>query len=135
MPTHLSLDQHLEALTSGGAALQEAAAAAGLDAKVPTCSGWDVTDLVVHQGMVHRWAAATLRGERDHDTAASQAEGRAAARLLDWYADGLAALVDTVRATPEDATPPGVEGASPGPVPRPSRARAIRSSFSASASS
>ena len=103
MPTHLSLEQHLEAIAGGGAALQAAAAAAGLDAKVPTCPAWDVTDLVVHQGMVHRWAAANLRGERDHDTAASQAEGRAAARLLDWFADGLAALVDTVRATPEDA--------------------------------
>jgi hypothetical protein len=53
--------------------------------------------------MVHRWAAAHLRGERDHDTAASQAEGRAAASLLDWYTQGLAALVDTVRATAEDA--------------------------------
>jgi uncharacterized protein (TIGR03083 family) len=53
--------------------------------------------------MVHRWAAANLRGERDHDTAASQAQGRAAASLLDWYAQGLAALVDTVRATSEDA--------------------------------
>jgi uncharacterized protein (TIGR03083 family) len=103
MPTHLSLEQHLEALARGGAALAEAAAAAAPDAKVPTCPAWDVTDLVVHQGMVHRWAAANLRGERDHDTAASQAEGRAAARLLDWYADGLAALIDTVRATPDDA--------------------------------
>jgi hypothetical protein len=55
--------------------------------------------------MVHRWAAANLRGERDHDTAASLAlaEGRAAASLLDWYAQGLAALVDTVWATAEDA--------------------------------
>ena len=102
MPTHLSLEQHLEALGRGGAALAAAAAAAP-DAKVPTCPAWDVTDLVVHQGMVHRWAAANLRGERDHDTAASQAEGRAAARLLDWFADGLAALIDTVRATPDDA--------------------------------
>ena len=103
MPTHLSLEQHLEALARGGAALAAAAAAAAPDAKVPTCPAWDVTDLVVHQGMVHRWAAANLRGERDHDTAASQAKGRAAARLLDWYADGLAALIDTVRATPDDA--------------------------------
>jgi uncharacterized protein (TIGR03083 family) len=103
MATHLSLEQHLEALARNGAALGEAAAAAGLDAKVPTCPAWDVTDLVVHQGMVHRWAAANLRGERDHDTAASQAEGRSADRLLDWYADGVAALADTVRATPEDA--------------------------------
>jgi uncharacterized protein (TIGR03083 family) len=103
MATQLSLEQHLEAIARGGAALREAAAAAGPDAKVPTCPAWDVTDLVVHQGMVHRWAAANLRGERGHDTAASQAEGRAAASLLDWFADGVAALVDTVRSTPEDA--------------------------------
>jgi len=103
MPTLLSLDDHLGALVRSGAALGEAAAAAGLEAKVPTCPAWDVTDLLVHQGMVHRWAAANLRGEPDHDTAASQAEGRAAASLLDWYTQGLAALVATVRATAEDA--------------------------------
>jgi uncharacterized protein (TIGR03083 family) len=103
MPTLLSLDEHLEALARSGAALGEAAAAAGLDAKVPTCPAWDVTELVVHQGMVHRWAAANLRGDRDHDTAATQAEGRAAASLLDWYWKGLADLVDTLRATAEDA--------------------------------
>ena len=103
MPTQLGLEQHLEALERSGAALGEAAATAGLNAKVPTCPGWDIGQLLTHQGMVHRWAAANLRGERDHDTAASQAEGRAAARLLDWFADGLAALLDTVRATPDDA--------------------------------
>jgi uncharacterized protein (TIGR03083 family) len=103
MPTLLSLDDHLEALVRSGAALGEAAAAAGLEAKVPTCPAWDVTKLVLHQGMVHRWAAANLRGERDHDTAASEADGKAAASLLDWYTQGLAALVDTVRATPADA--------------------------------
>jgi Mycothiol maleylpyruvate isomerase N-terminal domain len=91
MPTLLSLEDHLGALVRSGAALGEAAAAAGLDARVPTCPAWDVTELVVHQGMVHRWAAANLRGERNHDTAASQAEGKAAARLLDWYS----ALVET----------------------------------------
>jgi uncharacterized protein (TIGR03083 family) len=103
MPTHLSLEQHLEALVRSGTALREAAATAGPDARVPTCPAWDVTKLVVHQGMVHRWAAANLRGETGHDTAASHAEARAAASLLDWYDHGLAALVDTVQATPEDA--------------------------------
>jgi uncharacterized protein (TIGR03083 family) len=103
MPTQLSLDDHLAALIRSGAALREAAATAGLDAKVPTCPTWDVTKLVAHQGMVHRWAAANLRGETDHDTAASQAEARAAADLLGWYSAGLAALVDTVRATADDA--------------------------------
>jgi uncharacterized protein (TIGR03083 family) len=103
MPTHLSLEDHLEALTRGGAALREAAEAAGPGAKVPTCPDWDVTELVVHQGMVHRWAAANLRGDADHDTEASQAQGRAAPSLLDWYSRGLDALVETIRATPEDA--------------------------------
>jgi uncharacterized protein (TIGR03083 family) len=103
MATQLGLEQHLEALERSGAALGEAAAAAGLEAKVPTCPAWDITELVVHQGMVHRWAAANLCGERDHDTAASVAEARAAANLLDWYAQGLAALVDTIRTTAEDA--------------------------------
>jgi uncharacterized protein (TIGR03083 family) len=103
MPTLLSLDDHLGALARSGAALGEAAAAAGPEVKVPTCPAWDVTKLVLHQGMVHRWAAANLRGDPDHDTAASQAEGKAAASLLDWYTQGLGALVDTVGATAEDA--------------------------------
>lgn len=103
MATHLDLDDHIAALVRSGAALREAAATAGLDAKVPTCPAWDVTSLVVHQGMVHRWAAANLRGEKDHRNSASQAEARAAADLLEWYSAGLAALTDTVRATAEEA--------------------------------
>jgi uncharacterized protein (TIGR03083 family) len=103
MATLLSLDDHLEALLRSGAALGEAAAAAGLDAKVPTCPAWNVAELLAHQGMVHRWAAANLRGERDHDTTATHAEGLAAANPLDWYSKGLAELVDTLRATPDDA--------------------------------
>jgi uncharacterized protein (TIGR03083 family) len=104
MSTQLALDQHLQALVSSGAVLGEAAAAAGLRARVPTCPTWDVGQLVVHQGMVHRWAAAHLRGEADHQTSASQAEAQAAADLLAWYSQGLAALIDTLHATPEDAT-------------------------------
>jgi uncharacterized protein (TIGR03083 family) len=103
MPTHLDPDDHLEALVRSGAALREAAAAAGLDAKVPTCPAWDVTKLVTHQGMVHRWAAANLRGEKDHKTATSHAGAGAAADLLAWYSEGLATLVDTLHATAENA--------------------------------
>jgi uncharacterized protein (TIGR03083 family) len=103
MPTHLSLDDHLDLLLRSGAGLREAAAKAGLDAAVPTCPAWRVDELVIHQGMVHRWAAANLRGDRDHQPSASRAEGRAAEDLLGWYSAGLAALVDTVRDTPDDA--------------------------------
>ncbi len=103
MPTQLNLDDHLAGLAGSGAALRDAAAAAGLSAKVPTCPAWNVTKLVLHQGMVHRWAAANLRGEADHAASDSQAEGQAAGDVLAWYTDGLTALIETVRATPDDA--------------------------------
>lgn len=104
MPTHLNLHDHIAGLARSGAALRDAAAAAGLAADVPTCPGWDVAALVTHQGMVHRWAAANLRGEADHDPKNSTALANAAPDLLAWYADGLAALIETVRTTPEDAS-------------------------------
>jgi uncharacterized protein (TIGR03083 family) len=103
MPTHLTLDDHLTALRRSGAVLRGSAGAAGLDSKVPTCPAWTVAKLVTHQGMVHRWAAANLRRDRGHDTAASQAEAKAAPDLLEWYSVGLDALVDTLRATADDA--------------------------------
>jgi uncharacterized protein (TIGR03083 family) len=104
MATQLTLDDHLAALVRGGAVLRAAAADAGLDTNVPTCPAWSVTDLVAHQGMVHRWAAANLRGDTGHDTAASIAAAKAADDLLGWYADGLAGLVDTLYATADDTT-------------------------------
>lgn len=103
MPTHLSLDDHLAGLARSGVALRDAAAAAGLGAAVPTCPDWDVTELVIHQSMVHRWAAANLRGEADHSTSDTTAQGHAAPDVLAWYGDGLTALIETVRATPADA--------------------------------
>ena len=50
---------------------------AGLEAPVPTCPDWTVLDLVAHQGMVHRWAAALLRGERPTDEEVAAYEARA----------------------------------------------------------
>jgi uncharacterized protein (TIGR03083 family) len=99
MPTHLTTDDHIEALIRRGAVLREAAAAAGFDARVPTCPAWTVAKLVAHQGMVHRWAAANLRGETDPP----RAKPTDTADLLAWYSAGLAALVDTIRASPDDA--------------------------------
>lgn len=103
MPTHLTLDRHLDALVRAGAVLHEAARVAGPHAPVPTCPGWEVTDLVAHQGMVHRWAAAHLRGDAEPDAEATQEEGRAAADPLGWFTKGLDALVETLATTPDDA--------------------------------
>ena len=103
MATFLTFDQHLAALRSSAAALRAAAASAGLDAKVPTCPAWDVRELVTHQGMVHRWAAASVRRERDHKTSESLAAAQAAPDLLEWFWAGVDALIDTVLATAQDA--------------------------------
>jgi uncharacterized protein (TIGR03083 family) len=102
MPTQLTLDEHLAALRHSGAALRDAAAAAGLTAKVPTCPAWDVAKLVTHQGMVHRWAAATLRLESDHETSDSVAAAASAPDLLEWYSAGLDALIAAVTAAAPD---------------------------------
>ena len=103
MATRLTLDDHLTALRHSGKTLRESAATAGLEAKVPTCPSWTVSKLVSHQGMVHRWAAANLRRERDHDTEASLAAAAEAPDLLEWYSEGLDALLDTIAATADDA--------------------------------
>jgi uncharacterized protein (TIGR03083 family) len=103
MATRLSFDEHVAAVIAAGKVLRDAAAQAGLDAPVPTCPAWDVRNLVTHQGMVHRWAAAHLRGDRDHRTSDSTAEAAAAPDLLGWFSAGVDALVETLHDTSEDA--------------------------------
>ena len=103
MPVRLGFDDHLDALKLAGAVLQAAAAEAGLGAEVPTCAEWDVAELVAHQGMVHRWAAANLRRENDHDTEESLAEAATTPELLAWFAGGLDSLIATLHTTPDDA--------------------------------
>jgi uncharacterized protein (TIGR03083 family) len=103
MPTHLTLDDHLAALARAGDTLHEAAGKAGPDAPVPTCPAWDVRKLVLHVGTVHRWARANLRREPASTTSHWRADGEAAPDLLAWFTTGLAALLDTLRTTADDA--------------------------------
>lgn len=102
MSAHLTLDDYVAALTASGTTLRDAAHHAGLRARVPTCPEWTVAELVAHQGMVHRWATASLRAEQDHDTERSYAEGIAAPDPLSWLSEGIETLVTTLRTTPED---------------------------------
>ena len=81
--------------------LRANATASGLTAGVPTCPGWTVADLVVHQGMVHRWAADVLRG-RTGDGSDHEAAGRAADDLLGWFDEGATEVLDVLSKTPAD---------------------------------
>jgi uncharacterized protein (TIGR03083 family) len=94
----------IEHLAADGAWLSEAAARAGWDVPVPGTE-WDVRSLVKHVGGVHRWAADIVTTGRDSgDTAAGQAVGSGPedGELLEWFQNGHAALVETLRAAPDD---------------------------------
>ena len=92
-----------EALGDACAVLRSNAVVAGLDAEVPTCPGWTVRDLVAHQGLVHRWAAAYIaRTGRPAPDAIVLAEADAAPDLLDWFDEGMVTLLNAVAAAPAD---------------------------------
>ncbi len=108
MPTHLTTVRHLDGLREAVTAFVAHAGRAGLEAPVPTCPDWTVLDLVAHQGMVHRWAAALVRGEdqSDDEVGGYEAAGRTAPDPLAWLRDGAAGLARSIEAAPDDLTAP-----------------------------
>lgn len=98
----MDVAQHIEALRRQGELLADAAGRAGLAAKVPSCPGWQVRDLLRHQGYVHRWATRYVAEELPESVPRlTEAEILAAdppdAELVAWFRDGHAALVETLR--------------------------------------
>jgi uncharacterized protein (TIGR03083 family) len=108
VPTQLDLARHLDGLHEAVTAFVAYAGRAGLEAEVPTCPDWSVLDLVAHQGMVHRWAGALVRGERpsDDEVSAYEQAGQGSADPLGWLADGAAELARTISSAPEDLSAP-----------------------------
>lgn len=106
MPNTLEFRDLGEGIGDAAAVLRNNAAAAGLDASVPTCPGWRVRDLVTHQGLVHRWATATVRGVAARPDADVEAEAATASDLLDWFDDGLVELLNALAAAPVDLDVP-----------------------------
>ncbi|MGW7525861.1 maleylpyruvate isomerase family mycothiol-dependent enzyme [Streptomyces sp. NPDC054783] len=92
----------LQTLDREGRSIAAAAAAAGTDAKVPTCPEWQVRDLLRHTGMVHRWAAAFVaEGHTSYhpDGGLPDLDG---AELLAWFREGHRYLVDTLASAAPD---------------------------------
>ena len=101
-PTRLTLDELGEGLGEAATVLRANAAAAGLEAPVPTCPEWTVLDLVAHQGMVHRWATSHLRGAPDNATELFEREGRESPDVLGWFDTGATALLQAIVDAPDD---------------------------------
>ena len=99
-----SVEQHLAGIDAAVDRMAVWSRAAGADTPVPTCPGWSVRDLLAHQGMVHRWATAVVRGDDPAgvDDTALQADGRAAPDPVGWLIDGAQPLVDALREAPDD---------------------------------
>ena len=114
MPTTLTPDQHLAALRDAVSAFARHAQEAGLDVPVPTCPDWTVRRLIGHQGMVHRWAAANLRGKTVEIDATERA-GRRAPSPVDWLRDGAIDLVAAITAAPDDVQTVVFLNDAPGP--------------------
>jgi len=98
---HRSVEEQVAGLRAAVDAFAADAAAAGLESKVPTAPAWTVRKLLAHQGMVHRWARATLLGEDNHPPSWN-AEGQTVEDPVGWLVDGAEALVATLEAVPGD---------------------------------
>ena len=101
MSTELTLTEHLDGLRAALASFTASVERAGPDADVPTCPDWTVRRLVAHQGMVHRWAAGALRGERV-DADAVEELGLTVPDPVAWLRDGADVLLAAIEAAPED---------------------------------
>ncbi len=109
-PTLCGLDELGDGIGRAATVLRANAGATSLATPVPTCPGWDVLDLVVHTGMVHRWAAASVvppasaAGRVDPEE--HERAGRGAADVLDWFDEGATALLQALADAPDDLETP-----------------------------
>jgi uncharacterized protein (TIGR03083 family) len=103
----MEVSEFLAALNEQGQLMAAAAAGVEPTAPVPTCPDWQVRDLLLHTGGVHRWAATIVGEARAAPVGVGRpqdivAELPSDAELVDWFRDGHAALVRTLEtAAPE----------------------------------
>jgi uncharacterized protein (TIGR03083 family) len=116
----MEIADHVDALRRQGGLLADAAERAGLDATVPTCTPWQVKDLLRHTGYVHRWAARHITECPDQIIDGPSEEeilrgGADDPGLLAWFRDGHAALTQTL-ATADPAVRCATFMAAPSPL-------------------
>lgn len=102
VPVRLSFEEHVAVVRAAGERLVALVDHVDLAAPVPTCPRWTVADLLAHQTVVHRWAAAHLAAG-DPDAVPSEAALLdAVPDLRAHYREGLDLLLDALGAAPPD---------------------------------
>jgi uncharacterized protein (TIGR03083 family) len=85
-----------------GRLLATAADLAGPDARIAACDEWRVRDLLRHTGTIHRWATAVVAGGSTSRPSRDAAPSLDGTELVEWFREGHARLVATLRAAPAD---------------------------------
>src|SRR5579875_3855106 len=94
----------VDQLDGNGSLLLDALDRAPWDARVPGLD-WDLRELAVHTGGVHRWATAIVRGESADAVGALYSRvgsGPASDQLLTWLRTGIAELVAALQVAPDE---------------------------------
>jgi len=100
----METSEYLAAITTESNALADAAAVTSFDAPVLSCPGWTMIDLVVHAGLVQRWATEVVATNAQERPAFGAAPRFASStELADWFREGSAALVAALAAADPDA--------------------------------
>jgi len=97
----VNVPEHIEALRAQGDLLASAAERGDFDAPLPYCSDWKLRDVVQHTGEVHRWATDVVANARTGDVD-SDPTYPSDDKLLAWFREGHAALVDALTNAPAD---------------------------------
>ncbi|MEH0420979.1 maleylpyruvate isomerase family mycothiol-dependent enzyme [Streptomyces sp. B21-083] len=98
----MDIVRFVEILDAQGQLMADAAERAGTDAKVPTCPGWQVRDLVLHTGVAHRWAASYVAERNMSPHRPGSPPDLDGGALLTWFREGHRTLVDTLASAPPD---------------------------------
>ncbi len=95
-------ERYLSSISEDSARLARAARR-GLGEAVPSCPGWDVEKLLLHVGLVHRWAAKVVR-TRAAEPVDMGGMPRApdGPERVDWFDEGAADLVAVLSETDPD---------------------------------
>ena len=104
MSASLAFERYVDVVAVSATRMVTTVELVGFDAPVITCPAWDGRALIAHQAMVHRWAAAHIRGD-DPGGVPNQTDIRETVDDLgSFFRDGLAALVTALRESPDDLT-------------------------------
>ncbi len=109
----MEIAEHIAIVASEGKLLAAAADQGGLDVDVTTCPGWDIRELVRHLSEIHLWAAARVAKRTTKlwpDDISEHVESWPDLavfwpdddKLVDWYLDTNANLVNALESAPPD---------------------------------